>query len=331
MKSAVFIFLTFAISLKPDTAPNLRHEDRIRIAEAYNIAELYGDKIWENYYAAPFALLLVYDENEFLIYHPSPSDDFKPLGFDSLLNSKVYYRKRIFSTGFLATFPAVNGLSTIVVGTPENTKKSSIEWVITILHEHFHQYQNSQLDYYSSVNELDLSGGDETGMWMLNYPFPYEDEKINAVYDLCKKSLARIFRNKNETQFQDLYEIYKSRRTNLIESLSENDYKYFSFQIWQEGIARYTEIKLLRVLMEDNYIFSKEVQKLNDYKSLEDHYDDYYTNALNLLNGLSLRDSERNCFYAFGAFERLLLDKVNPEWKKIYFDKKFFIEKYYPD
>jgi hypothetical protein len=331
MKKTVFVFLLLTFFIKADTIPEIRYEDKVRIAEVYKIAEFYRDKIWENWDKAPFALLLVYDENEFLINHPSPSDDFNLTGFDSHLNSKVYYRHRVFNKQFLATFPAVNGLSTIVVGTPENTGKSSIDWIITILHEHFHQHQNSQPDYYSSVERLNLSEGDETGMWMLNYPFPYEDEKINAVYDSAKKSLANIFKNKNESRFKDLYDKFRKRRYNLIESFNEKDYKYFSFQLWQEGIARYTEIKLMQFLLEDNYIFSKEVQKLADYKPLKDHYSNYYLNALDLLNGLSLSDSKRNCFYAFGAFEGLLLDNVNMDWKKNYFDNKFFIEKYYPD
>jgi hypothetical protein len=331
MKTITIILLLFTYFTEAGTIPEIRHEDKIRIAEAYKIAEFYSNRIWNNWDKTPFALLLVYDENEFLINHPSPSDDFKLIGFDSLLNSNVYYRKRIFSKQFLATFPAVNNLPTIVVGTPENTGRSTINWIITILHEHFHQYQYSQPDYYNSVNKLNLSGGDSTGMWMLNYPFPYKDEKINSAYDSCKKTLAKIFRRKDDAQFKSLYGLFKERRASLKKSLRKNDYKYFSFQLWQEGIARYTEIKLMQLMLTDNYLFSKEVQNLDDYKSLKDYYKDYYTNAVNLVNGLSLKDSKRICFYAFGAFEGLLLDKVNPSWKEDYFNKKFFIEKYYPD
>jgi len=329
-KSAIVLFL-FAYFAKASAVPGIRYEDKIRITKAYEIAKLYGDKIGDNWDKTPFALLLIYDDNEFLINRPSPSADFKLIGFDSLLKSNVYYRKRVFSTQFLATFPAVNNIPTIVVGTPENTRKSTVDWIITILHEHFHQYQYSHPNYYNSVNKLDLSGGDSTGMWMLNYPFPYEDIKINTVYDSCKKTLAQIFKSNDESIFKTLYETFKEKRASLVKSLGENDYKYFSFQLWQEGIARYTEIKLMQLMLADDYVFSKEIRNLKDYKPLKDHYKNYYTNALNLVDGLSLMDSKRICFYAFGAFEGLLLDKVNPNWKKDYFNKKFFLEKYYPD
>jgi len=76
-------------------------------------------------------------EREFLIRHPQPSKDFTLIGYDSLLKSDVYFRKRVFGTNLLATFPAVGGVSTIVIGQAENTdKKTSTPWAVTVLHEH---------------------------------------------------------------------------------------------------------------------------------------------------------------------------------------------------
>ncbi|MGI8836042.1 MAG: hypothetical protein ACR2H4_05325, partial [Pyrinomonadaceae bacterium] len=72
---------------------------------------------------APFAVLLVTPEYEFLVRHSKPSADFTSLGYDKLLKADVHYRKRNFPAHFLATFPAINGsmISTIVVGQAENT------------------------------------------------------------------------------------------------------------------------------------------------------------------------------------------------------------------
>ena len=108
--------------------------------------------------------MLVTPDTEFLIRHPKPSVDFAKSGYDAVLKSDVYYRKRNFPAHFLATFPAVGGISTIVVGQAENTSaKTSTPWVITLLHEHFHQLQNSQPNYYPDVNALNLARGDRTG------------------------------------------------------------------------------------------------------------------------------------------------------------------------
>ncbi|MDO8548558.1 MAG: hypothetical protein Q7S39_00200 [Ignavibacteria bacterium] len=326
---ASIIFFSSNIFIKAQSS--IRYEDKIRIAEAYRIAELYCNKIWKDWDKAPFALLLIYDDNEFLINHPSPTEDFELIGFDSLLKSNVYYRERVFNTNLLATFPAVNGLTTIVAGTPENTEKSSVVWIITILHEHFHQYQYSQPDYYSSVNELDLSGGDETGMWMLNYPFPYDDEEVNKQHKKLTEALLKVvipFPPDSRLFHRDLTDFLEERK-NFKNLLNEKDYKYFSFQLWQEGIARYTEYKIADMI--SNYEPSEELIALKDYKPFYEAADGIRENIFNQIKEWSLKDNQRLCFYSFGAAEGLLLDRVNKNWKEQYFERKFFLEEYYPD
>lgn len=189
----VFILLLVWESLvycQVDSVLKLDLEDRVRIAEAFNISVTHGNSIWQGLDTIPFVVLLVTNDSEFLIRHPSPTEDFKLLRYDSLLKSDVYVRDRQFSNNLLATFPAVNGISTIVVGQPENTSRSSTAWVLTLIHEHFHQLQSTKPDYYTSVEGLDLAGDDKTGMWMLNYPFPYEDKEISEQY----KSLTETAR-----------------------------------------------------------------------------------------------------------------------------------------
>ena len=162
-----------------ENKPTIPKIDRIRLAEAFRIGEALGNKVWKDWDKAPFAVLLVVPENEFLIRHPQPSKDFTLIGYDSLLKSDVYFRKRTQQINLLATFPAVGGVSTIVIGQAENTsKKTSTPWVVTMLHEHFHQLQSSQPDYYKEADALNLSGGDQTGMWQLNFAFPYKDAKV---------------------------------------------------------------------------------------------------------------------------------------------------------
>ncbi|HEX8922995.1 MAG TPA: hypothetical protein VF766_16085, partial [Pyrinomonadaceae bacterium] len=46
---------------------------------------------------------------------------------------------------------------------------------------------------------------------------------------------------------------------------------------------------------------------------------------------LSLDKWQRVAFYPFGAAEAMLLDRVNPDWKKRYFTEKFFLDKFFPD
>jgi len=306
----------------------LRLTDKVRIAEAVRMSDEFGDNVWSNFNQTLFALLLVINENEYLFYHPSPSEDFLSIGFDSITGCEIFVRERIFSNNMLATFPAVNGVSTIVVGQPENTSRSSLDWTVTLLHEHFHQMQSSLPDYYESVNSLDLSGGDETGMWMLNYDFPYDDQSISDQYSKLIKSAMNTYLSDDSVIFNVNLKKYIGEREKFKSLLNENDYRYFSFQLWQEGIARYTEIKFTKIL-KDEYSPTESFKELSDYISIDSFYVNIINKLLKSADTQILSFDKRNCFYTLGALEGLIIDKTNHDWKDKYFTEKFFMENYF--
>lgn len=334
MKIKIAILLLIALSANKMFAQNnpaLAETDRIRLAEAYRIADQLGDKVWRDWRKVPFAVLLVTPEYEFLIRHPKPSKDFKLIGYDALLKSDVYYRPRVFQTNLLATMPAVGGISTIVVGQAENTdKKTSTPWVITLLHEHFHQLQVAKSDYYSSVAALDLAGDDQTGMWMLNYNFPYTDEKTAQIYAEMAIKLREIlaFKTPSKAELNKQVKDYLALRETFKQTLSLKDYKYFSFQIWQEGVARYTEYRIAD-LAARKYKPSAEFKRLKDFQTFKNADEEIRQTALEQLTSLSLTNWKRVAFYPLGAGEGLLLDKVNPGWRDQYFTERFYLEKYF--
>lgn len=327
--SIILFFLFSSIVHSNPGSTDYRYEDKIRIKEAVNIFNQFGNEIWKNRGdSASFAILLVTNENEYLMYHSNPSEDFRNIGYDSIVECDVYARPRQFNKNFLATFPAINGIPTIIVGLPENTNRSSIDWIITILHEHFHQLQMSQQDYYSSIDSLDLSGGDNSGMWMLNYKFPYSMEKISDQYKILTQTAKQTFLSINESSFESNLKSYLKERAKFKSMLSKKDYDYFSFQIWQEGIARYTEIKIADIV-KNSYRSSAEITQLKDFISLDSFYKEIIDKLLKRADIQTLSEDERNCFYTLGALEGLILDKVNPGWKEKYFKEKFYVEKYF--
>ncbi len=184
------------------TAPTMRNEDKIRIREAISISNQVGNNIWKGINEVPFVVLLVTDSTEFLINHPYPSKDFKLSENDTILNTKIFYRPRQFPVWYLATFPAVNGVNCIVVGTPEKTNKNSTDWTITLLHEHFHQYEFTSPGFFKSVDSLELAGGDQTGMWQLNYVFPYDDVIVGEQYKKFASALYNALVNINKKNFE---------------------------------------------------------------------------------------------------------------------------------
>lgn len=309
----------------------IKKEDKIRIREAMRISEFIDDKIWRDWSSAPFLLILVLDKTEYLFTEndKSLSEGFEYFEFDSITERHIFFRPRIFDKEMLATFPAVDGIPTIVTGNPENTSLNSMQWVITILHEHFHQLQQSRTDYYSSVNNLGLAGEDNSGMWMLNYNFPYDDEKVSDMYGKLVIEAAEIYDRKVTNISDSAIEYYLNLKDSLKKMLIEKDYLYFSFQLWQEGMAKYTEIKSAEILSKENYEYSKEFKELNDFVSSDSFYSNVLSRLIHNSQNQNLKTDMRECFYTLGALEGLLLDKVNPGWRKKYFKEKFFTEKYF--
>jgi hypothetical protein len=325
----VLLFLLFPAFAPAQDKPRLNDVDRVRLSEAFRIGDALGNQIWAGWNQAPFAVLLVTPENEFLIRHPKPAADFVLLGDDTLLKSKVYYRKRTQPLNFLATFP-IAGVPTIVVGQAENTaKKTSTPWVVTVLHEHFHQLQYSQPGYYDDVNALGLSHGDQTGMWMLNYPFPYDWMEMEEHFSLLSLLLADVLEAKTGSDFAAKLAAYRQQRRELELTLSPDDYKYFSFQLWQEGIARYTEYRIAK-LAAGRYRPSPSFRALKDYEPFAKVAAATKSGILTELRISQLADYKRVMFYALGAGEGLLLDRVNSRWRQRYFAEKFYLDKYFP-
>lgn len=308
--------------------PRIAEIDRVRLAEAFRIGKTLGNKIWPGWDKAPFAVLLITTDHEFLIRHPKPPSDFTAIGDDSLLHSRVFYRKRTMPPNWLATFP-IAGVPTIVVGQAENTaKKTSTPWVVTVLHEHFHQLQNSQPRYYEDVNALGLTRGDQTGMWMLNYPFPYDWMEMEEHFSLLTLLLADALEAKTRSDSSAKLAAYREQRRELEKTLSPDDYRYFSFQLWQEGIARYTEYRVAKLAAE-KYKPSAAFRALGDYKTFADVAEETKSGILNELRISQLEDSKRVMFYAIGAGEGLLLDRAKPGWQRRYFVDKFYLDKYF--
>ena len=110
--------------------------------------------------------------------------------------------------------------------------------------------------------------------------------------------------------------------------LNPDDYRYFSFQVWQEGIARYTEYRIAE-LAAKKHKPSKEFRALKDYKPFKEVADEIKSGILKELSTLELNDYQRVAFYPLGAGEGLLLDRINPQWQSRYFINKFYVDKYF--
>lgn len=322
MRKFLLLLLVISAVAQDRPGPQLPRDDVTRIREFYQVASQIQEGLWTGWSKIPAPLLLVTADAEFLTHHPVPPAEMKKIGDD------LYARPRQFPTNLQATFPAFGPPSVIVIGEPINThSKSSTPWLFTVMHEHFHQLQNAQPGYFDGVKALNLSKGDTTGMWMLNYPFPYEKPEIDQRFTQLRDLLVRTLEEKDESKFAGLVNEYVAQRRKFFGSLSTDDRKYFNFQLWQEGIARYTEVKSAQACASCQP--TAEFGTLSDYEPFADYATRARAKTLSELKQVDLAGLKRDAVYSFGASEGFLLDRINPGWKDNYFKHMFSLDPYF--
>jgi hypothetical protein len=325
MKSAILMIFGLAslapVRLLPQSS--LTPADRARLAEANSVVASLAQQIWPGWQGTPFALLLVTDSAEYLLGHPRPTSEFSGPLFDSMIGMDVRSRPHVFAPTLLATFPAVGGVPTIVVGTAERTGKTSTDWVLTLLHEHFHQWQYSLPDYYRRTEDLDLASGDSSGMWMLNYPFPYDSRPVQAAARNLARALSQALDIGLRQRGPAIQAVIHARAA-LAQHLTAAEARYLEFQLWQEGVARFVEYRAAELA-------ARSYRPRNAYKSLRDYtsYADVSRrNRIALrreLDQLDLGNTRRISFYSLGAAYALLLDSSQPGWKQTYESTPFVL------
>ncbi len=266
------------------------------IGDARRILDRVGEQIWPGWSAAPSQLLLVADSTEL----------FLP---DLAAPEARWARKRIFPPTFQATFPAVGGVPTIVIGTPEGTATPRDRYALTVLHEHFHQLQYSRPDYYTRLNALGLARGDTTGMWALNFPFPYDSAPIQAAVkrwaDAMHAALAGEPRDSGAGAARA-----REAKGALDALLAPDDRKYFDFQLWQEGVPRWVELASARAAYQADLV-ERRTLDWQERRLIDD------------LTRIDLGRDKRVVVYALGAAMAELLEWEGQGWRRDYFEKMF--------
>ncbi len=325
--SGCLLFTLLGSTVAWSETPEINPVDRVRLAESFRLNRVMGDRCWPGWTMGPDAVILVYDDAEFLIRHPEPSPDFQLIGYDADLGSNIYWRPRTFAANLQATFPAVGGVVSVVIGRAEATAaKTSTPWVAMLAHEHFHQWQMSQSWYNNAVDSLDLKGGDNTGMWMLNYNFPYDSTRIIGQFSALQKQLIEMLDTKKPESLRARLQTYLADRAQFLNDVGAGPARYFSFQIWQEGIARYVEIRAAQ-LVAKRVKLSNAFRSLTDYEPFDSVAQQLREAVLKELSTLKLNSDRRICFYAYGAAEGMILDRLLPNWQVLYAQQRFRIER----
>lgn len=259
--------------------------------------------LWREWDRAPFGVLIVHGETETLLCHDGPAADFTPGTVDLATGCSTRSRPRTFAPNLRAAFPAVDGKPTVVIGVPDATELTLAQWQATVLHEHFHQWQTSRPGYYERVEALGLRGEDQSGMWMLNYAFPYAREDVAAAFAQASLALAAAVEARDGPAFAGSFAAYMDARDRLAATVDARDWRYFEFQLWQEGVARWSEI---------------EAAALSPDPAVRAAADDRRASTIDQLKAPDLAGRGRIAVYPYGAGEAMLLEACDPAWRKAY-------------
>ena len=310
-------------------------DDLLPLVEAsLELVETVSGDLFPGLAQAPLNLLLLTEGVEFYLSDTAPAERYS---FQRVAGSvgtrNIYVRGNHYDLSYLATFPAV-GVPTIVMGTPENTGRTHLGWALIMVHERFHTLQATLPGFSEGVRGLDLAGDDESGMWMLNYDFPYDDPEIGALFYTMSQSLASARRGLVEVAYggaealAQKVEDYLTKKAAFRAGLSDADYRYFEFVVWREGMARYVQSLTPIALMRRHYdsdgfggnvraALTLEAVRLNELSQV------------NLLSPNALRSLRREIFYAVGHYEGLLLDEIAPGWQDRYAGEMFSTDSYF--
>jgi hypothetical protein len=163
-------------------------------------------------------------------------------------------------------------------------------------------------------------------MWMINFNFPYNSDVVNEQFNIYALSLYKALNSADNHNFNDAFRDFLTERNKLKNMLDPRDYRYLSFQHWQEGVARYTEYKFLDLL--EAYKPLDGITSLTDHIPYSELKEKHLNNLKEKLLDPSLAVNKRLIFYYTGMAEAILLDKLNPSWRSLYTKNKFYLENY---
>lgn len=273
------------------------------VPEAFALLERVGEEVWPGWAGAPSQLLLVGDSLEYFLKVPEEGQ-------------VEWTRPRRFPPRFQATFPAVGGIPTVVIGTVAGTGTPRDRWILVVLHEHFHQLQYSRPDYYTRLNALDLARGDTTGMWALNFPFPYDSVAVQGAVRHWALAMRAALEADPGARPALTAKAEEAKRA-LDALLPADARRYFDFQLWQEGVPRWMELATARAGHRVGLV-TEETLAWQERR------------LVGALERIDLGAERREVVYPLGAAWAELMERQGVKWKERYFERMFELEPHPP-
>lgn len=285
--------------------------DRAMIADAQAIVRNDGDVVWAGLSQAPLPTLLIGPEHETL-FCGLHTPGFSAIGFDPITRCRMQGRARELPVDLSAATDLGN-VSVIQMGLPDALEATQADWIVTFLHEAFHQYQSTLPGYYSAVDVVRAQLGKTGEQWILEYPFPYTDPKVKAAFAAMTVSAGQFLSAENDAQANAAIRSYVEARNHARDAMSPDDWLYYEFQVGQEGVARWTELRFAAAAGDAR----------PDIATIGTERTDGLAVSLSAIDSQGLNVWKRSSFYVLGAIEASMLERVRPQWQLEYANNPF--------
>ena len=329
----LILLFVFFLSLKINSqsiSKKAYERDLLRIEQAYILLDKHAKKIWDNwngYKKVP--LHLKYPNFSLLINHSNPLKDYKPIkssnplfklylkqNDETVLNKNQNYRY----AGALSQLGSFNDRPIYVVNfdlIPVGEKKESYgresgaaEYqIMTIIHEFFHDHQNK-------TSKIEFTNPEivEPNVDFLTY------SNIEGI--ALHKAMKEQNHDKFKTYVSDFILTRQLKRT----LMTEEQIKGESEQEINEGLPQYTMYKILEYITSDNeFVIDKNTDtNFNGFIKKNEFIESFYMELLNESKKVFDASTKK---YFYGAAEAFILDRLNPGWRKTFYQDSIFLDK----
>ncbi|WP_066480696.1 MULTISPECIES: hypothetical protein [unclassified Sphingomonas] len=307
------LILSLALFAPAPAEPPPPRDVRAIIRDARLLIARHGDAVWPGLSRAPQRILLVEAARETL-FCAAPTPGFIAIGDDAVSGCAMQVRPRRYDVDSEATLDE-DGVPLVVIGLPRATGRTGTDWLLTLLHEQFHQYQQVLPGFAAARDRADarLRGTASDAAWMLDHPFPYADPAVAAGFARLNDMAGEFLSATTPDAARAAATAYVAARGEVTGRLDARDRCYLEFQLGQEGVARWTELQFARVAGAQSSKLRRAARDRRLWLSV----------SLKSARAQGLGIWKRGAFYALGAAEAEMLDRFAPDWRQAYVVEPF--------
>lgn len=302
LRLSTFTMLVLLAALAASSAtPAPSVELRLMIRDGRRIVAESGDIVWPGIGTVTLPIDLIENDRE-ILFCGRHAPGFTPAAIDPVTGCGMQWRKRELPVD-LAAASTMGDQPLIQMGLPGTLELSRAQWIVTLLHESFHQYQASLPGYQAAVDAIGVDLDKPGSGWFLSYPFPYARHDVVAAFARMNRCARAFLANKSPAKARQLASDYVTARREAEAVVGARDWRYYEFQVGQEGVARWYELRLARSAgRRDRAIAAVATDKWGGLVT-----------SLRATEAQGLNIWKRNALYVFGAVEAEMLDQTAPD------------------